>query len=119
MGTSQTALAAIVFALLSSQASAHAFLRTASPTVDSIVSQPPRQVVIEFTEGVEPAFSSIIVQNASGARVDDANVHLAGGRTHLAVGLKPLLPGKYKVTWRVTSIDTHKTQGVYGFTVKR
>jgi methionine-rich copper-binding protein CopC len=119
MGTSQTPLVAIVFALLSSQASAHAFLRTANPGVDSVVSQPPRQVVIEFTEGVEPAFSSIIVQDASGARVDDASVHLAGGRTRLAVGLKSLPAGKYRVTWRATSTDTHKTQGGYSFTVKR
>jgi methionine-rich copper-binding protein CopC len=31
------------------------------------------------------------------------------------VGLKPLEPGIYKVTWRITSIDTHKTKGSYTF----
>lgn len=119
MGTNQAALVAIVFTLFSSQASAHAFVRTASPAVGSVVSQQPRQVVIDFTEDVEPAFSSIVVQNASGVRVDDGNVHLAGGRTHLAVGLKPLPPGRYKVMWHATATDTHKTEGSYDFTAER
>jgi methionine-rich copper-binding protein CopC len=119
MGTTQAPLVATAFALLSSQASAHAFVKTASPAAGSVVSQPPGQVVIDFTEDVEPAFSSIIVQDASGARVDDAKVHLVGGRTHLAVDMKSLLPGKYIVTWRATATDTHKTNGIYDFTVKR
>ncbi|HEY1928490.1 MAG TPA: copper resistance CopC family protein [Caulobacteraceae bacterium] len=119
MGTTQAALVATAFALLSSRASAHAFVRTASPAVGSVVSQPPGQVVIDFTEDVEPEFSSINVQNASGVRVDAGNVHPARGRSHLAVGLKPLPPGKYRVIWHATSTDTHKTAGVYTFTVKR
>ena len=104
-------------------AQAHAFLKLATPGVGSTLrvarGQPaPSQVVIEFTEGVEPQFSSITVQDASGARVDDGAAHLeGGGDTRLAVGLKPLQPGTYTVTWHATATDTHKTQGSYRFTV--
>lgn len=120
MSPIQTILvAAAGFAVLSPQASAHAFLKTASPPVGSAVSQPPGQVVINFTEGVEPLFSSIIVKNASGVRVDSGDIHLVGGDTHLVVGLKPLAPGEYRVTWHATSTDTHKTEGGYDFTVTR
>ena len=98
-------------------AEAHAFLKTAIPAVGSTVQQAPSQVVIEFTEGVEPQFSTITVQDASGARVDAGGVQLAGGDTHLAVGLKPLQPGTYKVIWHATAVDTHKTEGTYSFTV--
>jgi methionine-rich copper-binding protein CopC len=35
----------------------------------------------------------------------------------LEVSLKPLQPGTYNVTWRITSTDTHKTKGSYIFKV--
>ena len=99
-------------------ASAHAFLTTASPGVGSTVSTPPREVVINYTEGVEPLFSTITVTDASGARVDTGKPHLQGGDAHLAISLKPLMAGAYKVTWHATATDTHKTQGSFGFTVR-
>ncbi len=106
-------------ALCGGQASAHAFLKTATPAVGSTVQQPPTQVVINFTEGVEPNFSTITVQDASGAEVAAGDVHLAGDNTHLAVGLKPLQAGTYKVVWHATAVDTHKTEGNFTFTVKQ
>ena len=103
--------------LLAVHASAHAFLKTANPAVGSTVSPPPAQVVINFTEGVEPAFSTITVQNAQGAQVATGKPHLAGGDTHLTIAVKPLPPGTYTVVWRATATDTHKTQGSFKFTV--
>ncbi len=100
-------------------AAAHAFLKRASPAVGSTVRPAPREVAIEFTEGVEPRFSSITVQDASGVRVDQGAAHLEGGETRLAVGLRPLVSGSYSVTWHVVATDTHRTQGRYGFTVKQ
>jgi methionine-rich copper-binding protein CopC len=35
----------------------------------------------------------------------------------IAVDLKPLRPGNYKVEWQVLSLDTHVTEGVLRFTV--
>ncbi len=104
--------------IASGSASAHAFLTTATPGVGSTVSRPPTEVVIDFTEGVEPLFSTIVVMDASGARVDTGAPHLHGGQTHLAVALKPLTAGEYKVTWHATATDTHKTQGSFGFNVR-
>lgn len=112
--------AAVVAGLMlcAGHASAHAFLKTANPAVGSLITQAPAQLVIDFTEGVEPAFSSITVQDASGARLDTGDVHTTGDDAHLAVALKPLPPGTYKVVWHATATDTHKTQGDYRFTVK-
>jgi methionine-rich copper-binding protein CopC len=106
-------------ALCGGHASAHAFLKTASPAVGSTVQQPPAQVVIDFTEGVEPKFSTITVQDASGAAEGMGDVHLQGDNTHLALGLKPLQSGTYKVIWHATAVDTHKTEGNFTFTVKQ
>jgi len=118
MHSVRTIALAAGFALLAAQASAHAFLKTASPAVGGTVSQAPSQVMINFTEGVEPRFSTITVQNAQGTRVETGKPHLMGGDTHLAVDLKPLPPGTYTVVWHATATDTHKTQGTFTFTVE-
>ncbi|MBV9784068.1 MAG: copper resistance protein CopC [Acidisphaera sp.] len=99
-------------------ASAHAFLRAASPPVGSTV-KAPSEVSIDFTEALEPGFSSIEVRDAQGNRVDKADLHAApDDAKHVSVSLRPLSPGGYTVTWRALSVDTHRTQGSYGFTVE-
>lgn len=102
-----------------SPAFAHAFLKNASPPVGSEVPVSPAAVTITFTEGVEPAFTTIEVQDAHGKRVDKADPHLVHSeQTRLAVDLLPKLPpGKYTVTWHATSVDTHKTEGRFTFSV--
>ena len=73
---------------------------------------------LTFSEGVEPAFSSVIVTDAAGARVDRDDLRRdAAQTTRVFLGLKRLPPGGYRVDWKIMSIDTHKTQGSYTFTV--
>jgi methionine-rich copper-binding protein CopC len=103
---------------LSSPAFAHAFLEHASPPVGSELPVSPSAVTITYTEGVEPDFSTIEVQNAQGARVDKSDPHLVGGeQTKLSVSLPQLPAGQYTVIWHVTSVDTHKTEGRFTFSV--
>jgi methionine-rich copper-binding protein CopC len=102
----------------SAPAFAHAFLESATPRVGSTIPSPPVEVVLTFTQGVEPDFSKIDVQDASGASVDAGPAHsVAGDKTHFAVPIKATSPGMYTVIWHVTSVDTHKTQGKFHFTV--
>ncbi len=114
----KTIMLAAALAAMPLAAQAHAFLKTATPAVGSTIATPPTAVTINFTEGVEPHFSSITVQDAQGKRVDKNDPHLAGGQAQLAVDLAPLPPGTYKVTWHATATDTHKTQGSFSFTVR-
>lgn len=87
------------------------------PAVGSTVHGAPTQVVIEFTESVEPDFSTIAVQDAGGAPVKAGAAHLAGAGTRLAVDVGALAPGGYTVVWHAVSTDTHRTEGRYSFTV--
>jgi methionine-rich copper-binding protein CopC len=104
--------------LVAQMAFAHAFLDRASPAVGSEISVSPATVSLTYTEPVEPLFSTVQVTDAGGERVDDgAPVPLNGGHV-LSVKLKPLRPGVYSVAWHVTSVDTHKTEGHFTFTVK-
>ena len=100
-------------------AQAHAHLRTAAPAVGGTVQASPPEVAITFTEGVEPRFSTVEVQDAAGKRVDKDDVHTAPTDNKvLSVGVPQLAPGTYTVTWHATAVDTHKTEGSFDFTVK-
>lgn len=104
--------------LLSAAALAHAMLDHASPPVGSSLPKAPSEVVLSFTQDLEPAFSQIEVRNASGSTVTSgkAQVDRADHR-QIRVPLKTLPPGTYKVIWRVLSVDTHRTQGDFNFRV--
>ena len=96
-------------------AHAHAMLSSASPPVGGSVGAAPGQVTLSFTQGLEPAFSSVQVTDSKGARVDTGKAQVSG--SNMSVGLKSLAPGTYKVHWRAMSVDTHTTQGSFSFQV--
>jgi methionine-rich copper-binding protein CopC len=113
------ALAALALLLAAPAAGhAHAFLDHASPLVGSTVATPPRELVLWFTEKLEPAFSSIEVRNMQGVAVQSGKAQLdRNDGTQLRVPLKALPGGTYQVIWRVLSVDTHRTQGSFSFHV--
>jgi len=111
-------LVAVGCAVFFSPASlAHAFLDGAVPRVGSEMPASPADVTLHFTQGVEPDFSTIEVQDASGASVTAGAAHTEGDPTHFSVPVRRLPAGIYTVIWHVTSVDTHKTQGKFHFTV--
>ncbi len=114
------ALLAAAFTLtLPAAAGAHAFLDHADPRVGSTVAAAPPRVAVHFTQSVEPAFSTVHVLDATGKSVDQADVQVDpnDGAT-LTVGVPKLPAGTYKVEWKVTSVDTHRTHGTFEFTVQ-
>lgn len=113
------ALTAILFLAFQSRAWAHAFLDHAEPKVGSTAISSPTAIHIWFTQELEPAFCIIEVRNVEGNEMDKKDTHLDGkDKTLLSVSVPSLPDGKYTVTWHVTSVDTHRTQGHFEFTVK-
>ena len=117
-------LVPLVFAVLSIIATAlrveaHAFLVHAEPRVGEQSDKVPTEVRVQFSETVRPGASSIKVFDASGKQVDKKNTHSDGSNgAVLCVSLVPALtPGTYNVIWRVTSMDTHVTNGHFRFQV--
>ena len=95
---------------------AHAMLDHASPRVGNTVAAAPKEVMLWFTQKLEPAFSSVEVRNEQGVVMNAGKATVVGG-TQLRVPVKTLPPGTYKVIWRVLSVDTHRTQGDFTFRV--
>ena len=114
------ALAATLAASLASPlAFAHAALKGSQPVANAVLEQPPREIRLTFNEKVEPAFSSIVLQDAGGkevaagkAMVDAANPLL------MKLDLPALAAGAYSVRWVAVGPDGHRRSGQFGFTVK-
>jgi len=98
-------------------ASAHAFLDHAEPRVGSKV-EAPTEIKIWFTEGIILPFSNIKLTNYAGKEVQEADKHLDPAHNNILIVSVPRLElGKFKVSWRVTAVDTHVTSGFYTFEV--
>ena len=114
----RTLLLAAIACLINTAAFAHAALDRASPPVGSEVSGSPDAISLTYTEPVEPLFSTVQVTDANGQRMEMGKPVAQNDGRVLQVKLKPLPPGVYTVVWHVTSVDTHKTEGHFTFTVK-
>jgi hypothetical protein len=112
-------VASLAFAMIASAACAHALLQKAVPAVGGVVTASPKEIRIKFSEGVEPRFSGIALATEAGASapLGKPNVDPADNSTLVAPISQPIKPGVYTVTWHVVSVDTHKTQGSFNFTV--
>jgi len=109
-------IAVVILLALTGSASAHAFLLHARPAAGATLVSPPKDVNLDFSEALEPTFSNVAVVDGSGHPVTAAASAARG--TRMSVALQPLKPGAYSVTWHALSVDTHRTQGSFRFTVK-
>ena len=109
------AMSALLTVMVGTAAEAHAFLDHAEPRVGSTVPTAPRELSLSFTQKLEPAFSSVEVSDANGARVDLGKPSVSA--SVMRIRLKPLSAGTYRVRWHVLSVDTHTTEGSFTFQV--
>ena len=107
-----TALAALA---LPAAASAHASLDSASPEFRQRLERSPEQVVLRFSQVIEPIPNGIVVRDEDG-RLVSRPAHLGADRRSLTVKLLPLARGAYAVRWQTLSVsDGHIVSGLYTF----
>ena len=112
------AVAAALFLSAGAPAFAHAQLRSATPASGGTVTTAPAEVVVNFSETLEPAFSSLVVNDANGKRIDKADSRVdQSNKATMRVSLPPLGPGAYVVHWRAVTADTHRVDGTFTFRV--
>lgn len=101
-------------------AQAHAHLKSSEPAAKTEVTTSPKQLTLTFTEGLEPAFSDVVLKDSQGAVVPTgkAVVSKSNGKQIVLPLTAPLAAGAYQVDWHVLSTDGHKTKGDYSFTMK-
>jgi copper transport protein len=108
-------LAALAALLLPAAASAHAYLIGSQPADRAVLATAPREVRLEFTEGVRPAPGIEVVRNGGGSVL--AGPVRSQGRDLVLPLRRGLQDGVYTVRWRALSDDGHTTGGVLAFGV--
>jgi copper resistance protein C len=98
-------------------AEAHAHLDHASPAVGSVVHDAPDEVRIWFTQALEPNFTTAQLQSSSGAVVATGVVDAAEPK-QVVIHTQGLPLGAYTVIWKAVSVDTHRTEGSFGFEIR-
>ncbi len=106
-------------ALAVTSVSAHALLVRSSPEANAVLTQPPVQVELFFSEPLEPKLSSIKVYDSASLIVDLGDVRVdPSDPTRITVSLRSLNEGVFTVTWTgVSAIDGHQTVGTFPFAV--
>jgi methionine-rich copper-binding protein CopC len=97
---------------------AHAHPNVMEPAPDSTV-MAPMHISVEFSESLDPKFSSLRLTNAGGTVVSKASSAVSTtDPKHMTLDLPKLSPGVYMVHWVSVATDGHRLQGSYKFTVK-
>ncbi len=110
---------AVVLLVWAGPAAAHASLESTVPAAGEQLDEPPAEVVLTFSEGVEASLGAVRVYDSNADRVDSGGAHHPDGQgDEVAQALPADLPdGSYVVTWRVVSDDGHPVHGAFTFQV--
>lgn len=113
------AIVAVVAAVaaVAAPASAHARLASATPAANTIVA-PTRSIALTFSERMVPAFSTVELVNAAGVKASLTTTVSEDGRSITGALSRPLSAGSWTVNWQIASIDGHRMEGTYAFTVR-
>jgi hypothetical protein len=109
------AFTALFVLALAQPALAHAFLQHASPGAGQTLAA-PKEIALSFSEKLEPGLSGASVMDAAGHDVSGPPAMVKDSA--ITIALPPLKPGLYHVTWHAISVDSHRTEGGYTFTVQ-
>jgi copper transport protein len=108
-------VAAFVTLLVPAAAAAHAYLIGSKPADRAVLATAPREVRLEFSEGVRPGPGIEVVRNGGGSVL--AGPARAQGRYFVLPLRRGLQDGVYTVRWRALSDDGHTIGGVLAFGV--
>lgn len=97
-------------------AHAHATLLRVDPADGAVLSEAPAEVVLTFSEPVQPVPDRVLVISPDGERVERGDPVLAGH--DMTIALEPVSTrGTYLVSYRVISADSHPVAGTVTFSV--
>jgi methionine-rich copper-binding protein CopC len=112
------AVALVTLLFAAPGASAHAILLRAEPAIGGVTPTAPDELLLQFTEPVEPKFSQIEITDGKRESVTRGPVTAGDDAASLVIALQPSLPdGWYRVEWHALSVDGHRIQGVFPFGV--
>lgn len=115
------AAAAMAAATLAApQVYAHATVQASEPAANAELAKSPAAIKLSFNEAIDPAFSTIVLQDSFGKPVPGVAKAVVGGdaKEQLSAELPALKTGGYIVRWVAIGPDGHRRTGQYNFSVK-
>jgi copper resistance protein C len=101
------------------EASAHATLVKSDPGRRATIKTAPKEIVLWFSEKLEPAYSSVSLLNGEGKLVATQPAVVSRDNTkRIVLVVDTLSPGIYRVRYRVMSVDGHIVDSSYTFTLQ-
>jgi copper transport protein len=108
----------LVGGIAAGTAFAHAELLASSPANQAILATQPEEILLTFSESVDPVGDSIRLVDAQGNAVPLGPIdQTAGGDTLRAEVPGVIDDGTYVVGWQAISADSHKIRGAFTFSV--
>ncbi len=107
-----------LMAALAPPAKARADLRSSQPAAQAVLAVSPQEVVLTFSQAVEPAYSFIAVLDGNGRRIDVGHMERdpkKAGVVHVPLFGKA--QGDCRVNWRMVGTDGRTTNGSFTFAV--
>lgn len=105
-------------ALASVPATAHALLERSDPPAYRLLLKPPNEIVLSFSEPVDPQRTEIRVLDQEGRRIDRQAFRFSSNRRQARLPVRLPGAGIYTVTWRTLStVDQHTYEGFFTFTL--
>ena len=110
-------LASLAFFTGASAANAHPKLESSDPAPDATVRLAPKEIRLNFSEGILAKFSGIELKDEAGKSVATGESATdPNNKKQLIVPVTATLtPSNYTVTWHAVSDDTHRVEGKFSF----
>ncbi len=109
---------ALVGGVAAGTAFAHAELVASSPANQAILAEQPPEILLTFSESVDPVGDSIRLVDAQGDPVPLGPIDQSAGDDTLRAEVPGVIAdGTYVVGWQAISADSHKIRGAFTFSI--
>lgn len=109
----------LVLSMQVNTAWAHATLVKSEPPRRASLSESPKQVQLWFNEEIEASYASVEVLDSDNTIVSvEKPKAVENDLKSVELALPELNPGRYKVQFRVLSVDGHVVESSYDFRIK-
>ena len=119
VGALAALFATLVLLVTPSPASAHAELLESTPGPAAVVDAAPTEILLRFSEGVDPIDPAIRIVDADGREVARGAGDQSAGNDTIALAIEDatFAEGTYLVAWQAVSADSHNIRGAFTFSV--
>lgn len=95
-------------------AEAHIFLERSEPAPESLLTEPPDTIQVQFNRPIKTNLSQLWLADHKGQTIP---AELTAQEKKLVLIPPPLAEGEYEVHWRVMGLNAYVAEGAYRFTI--